>query len=96
MPLDAQRRVRGVALSKHSLGTRRRWVVNTTPRLLYPPGGDSVLIIEEVGWASKTVWTGTENLAPHRCSIPGFFLPTVRLGRPGGQIKLTSEGNRDI
>jgi hypothetical protein len=39
----------------------RGWVVNATPRALYPreiPG----TIVKEAGWAPGPVWTGVENL----------------------------------
>jgi hypothetical protein len=36
----------------------------------FTPGKDPVPIVQEVGWASEPVWTGAENLAPHRVSIP--------------------------
>ena len=44
-------------------GVRWVWVVNATPRPLYPreSGND---LIQEFGWAPGTVWTVTENLAP--------------------------------
>ena len=38
------------------------WVVSTTPRPLYPPGKDPVPIVQEVGWAPGSVWTGAEKL----------------------------------
>jgi len=37
------------------------WVVNTSPRLLYPPGRDPILIARKAGWASGPVWTGEKN-----------------------------------
>ena len=40
---------------------------------LFNPGGDSVLIVHEAGWAPGSVWTGAENLAP-----PGFDPRTVQ------------------
>ena len=40
------------------------WVVNATPRPLYPPRKDQVPIVQEAGWAPGPVWTGAENLAP--------------------------------
>jgi hypothetical protein len=46
-------------------------VVNATPRPLYPREGDLVSILQEDGCATGLVWTGAENLAPHRDSIPG-------------------------
>jgi len=45
-------------------GTRSGWVVKTTPRPLFTPGKDPVPIVQEVGWAPGTVWTGAENLVP--------------------------------
>ena len=52
------------------------WVVNATPRPLYP-GKDPVSIVWEAGWTPGPVWTSAENLArtgirssdrPARCS----------------------------
>jgi len=40
------------------------------PRPHLTPGKDPVPIVQEAGWASGTVWTDAENLAPHRDSIP--------------------------
>jgi hypothetical protein len=34
-----------------------------------------VPIEQEAGWAPGPVWTGAENLAPHRDSIPGPSSP---------------------
>jgi hypothetical protein len=45
------------------------WVVNPTPRPLYP-GKEPVPIVDEVGWALGPVWPGAENLAS-RDSISG-------------------------
>jgi hypothetical protein len=39
-------------------------MVNTTPRPLYLCGRGPVPIVQETGWASGTMWTGAENLAP--------------------------------
>jgi len=44
------------------------------PAALYP-GKDPVPIVQEAGWASGPVWTGVENLASHRDSIPGPSSP---------------------
>jgi len=41
------------------------------PGPLLTPEKDSLPIVQEVGWAPGPVWTGAENLAPHRDSIPG-------------------------
>jgi hypothetical protein len=40
------------------------WVVNATPRPLYPQERDTVAIVQEAGWAPGPVWTGAKNLAP--------------------------------
>jgi hypothetical protein len=45
--------------------------ISVTPRPQLTPGKDPVPIVQEAGWASGPVWTGAENLAPHRDSIPG-------------------------
>jgi len=37
----------------------------------FTPEKDPVPIVQEVGWDSEQVWTGAENLVPHRYSIPG-------------------------
>ena len=47
------------------------WVVNATPQPHYPRERDPIPIVQEAGWAPGPVWTGAENLAPHRDSIPG-------------------------
>jgi hypothetical protein len=36
------------------------------PRPLSTPGKDPVPLVQEAGWAPGPVWTGAENLAPHR------------------------------
>ena len=43
------------------------------PLPLFTPGKDPVPIVQEAGWAPGPVWTGAENLTPHRDSIPGLF-----------------------
>jgi hypothetical protein len=40
-----------------NLSTRWRWVVNITPRSLYPWERTPVLIALETGWALELVWT---------------------------------------
>ena len=65
----AQREVRGRALLFHDHGTRRVWVVNSTPRPHFTPGEDPVPILQEAGWAPRSVWTGGKP-RPHRDSIP--------------------------
>jgi len=50
-------------------GTRRGWVVSSTPRPYSTPGIDPVPILQEAGWAPVPVWTGGKS-RPHRDSIP--------------------------
>ena len=45
-------------------GTRSGWGVSVTPRPLFTPGKDPVLIVQEARWAPGPVWTGAEYLAP--------------------------------
>jgi len=60
---------RGIALLFHDRGTRRGWVVSSTPRPHFTPGKDPVPILQEAGWAPGPVWTGGKS-RPHRDSIP--------------------------
>ena len=68
-PGVAQRVGRGIALLFHDRGTRREWVVSSTPRPHFTPGKDPVPILQESGWAKGPVWTGGKS-RPHRDSIP--------------------------
>jgi len=70
----AQREGRGIALLFHDRGTRRGWVVSSTPWPHFTPGKDPVPVLQQAGWAPGLVWTGG-NSRPHRDSIP------VRLAR---------------
>jgi hypothetical protein len=36
------------------------WVLNATPRPLYPRERDPVPTVQEAGWTSVPVWTGAE------------------------------------
>ena len=65
----AQRVGRGIALLFLDRGTRRWWVVSSTPRPHFTPGKDPVPILQEAGWAPGPVWTGGKS-HPHRDSIP--------------------------
>ena len=58
-----------IALLFHDRGTRRGWVVSSTPRPHFTPGKDPVPILQEAGWAPGPVWTGGIS-RPHRDSIP--------------------------
>jgi hypothetical protein len=71
-------------------------VVSSTPRLHFTPGKDLVPIVQEAGWASGQVWTGAENLVPHRDSIPGPSSPRsvaipTELPGPQDSIKAASK-----
>ena len=68
-PGVAQKVGRGIALLFHDCGTRRGWVVSSTPRPHFTPGKDPVTILQEAGWAPGPVWTGGKS-RPHRDSIP--------------------------
>ena len=68
-PGVAQRVGRGIALLFRDRGTRRGWVVGSTPRPDFTPGKDRVPILQEAGWAPGPVWTGGKS-RPHRDSIP--------------------------
>ena len=65
----AQRVGRGTALLFLDRGTRRGWVVSSTPRPHFTPGKDQVPILQEAGWTPGPVWTGGKS-RPHRDSIP--------------------------
>ena len=65
----AQRVGRGIALLFHDRGTRKGWVVSSTPRPHITPGKHTVPILQEAGWAPGSVWTGGK-FRPHRDSIP--------------------------
>ena len=68
-PGVAQREGRGIALLFHDRGTRRWWVVSSTPRPHFTPGKDPVPILQKDGWAPEPVWKGGKS-RPHRDSIP--------------------------
>jgi hypothetical protein len=53
------------------------WVVNPTPRLLYPRERDPVYTVQEAGWDPGPVWTGAEILAPHRGFDPQTDQPVA-------------------
>ena len=68
-PGVAQRVGTCIALLFHEHGTRRGWVVSSTPRPHFTPRKDPVTILQEAGWAPGPVWTGGKP-RPHRDSIP--------------------------
>jgi hypothetical protein len=51
------------------------WVVSTTPRPLYPRERPGTHCTGGLGGPPGAVWTGAENHAPHRDSIPGPSSP---------------------
>ena len=51
------------------VGTRRGWVVSSTPRPHFTPRKDPVPILQEAGWAPGPVWTGGKS-RPHWDMIP--------------------------
>jgi len=54
---------RGIVLLFLYHDTRRCCGVSITPRPLFSPRKDPVLIVQKAGWAPGPVWTGAENLA---------------------------------
>jgi len=68
-PGGAQRVGRGIALLFHDRGTRRGWVVSSTPRPHSTPGKDPVPIIQEAEWAPGPVRTAGKSRF-HQDSIP--------------------------
>ena len=60
---------RGIALLFHDRGTRRGWVVSSTPRPHFTTGKPSVPILQEAGWTPGPVRTGGKS-RPHWNSIP--------------------------
>jgi len=68
-PCVAQMVGRGIALLFHDRGTRRGWMVSSTPRPHFTPGKDPVPILQEAGWGPGPVWTGGKSRT-HRDSIP--------------------------
>ena len=64
-PGVAQKVGRGIALLFHDRGTRRGWVVSSTPRPHSTPVKDPVPIVQETEWAPGPVWTGGKS-RPHR------------------------------
>ena len=71
------------ALSLTSALDRGGWSTQRPGR--FTPRKDSVLIVEEAGWAPGTVWTGAENLAPTGIRFtdrPARCESLYRLGHP--------------
>jgi len=69
-----------------NLGVWWGWVVNATPRFLYPRGREPVFIIQEVGRAPWPVWRGVKNkksLAPTGVLPPNLPPGSASLYRLG-------------
>jgi len=79
---------RGLALLFLYHGTRRGWVVSSTPRPQFTPGKDPVPIVQEAGWGPGSVWTGAESVAPTGIRSPdrparsSVAIPTELPGAP--------------
>jgi len=70
VPLQATQRVDGgIALFFHDRGTRRGWVVSSTPRPHFTLGKDPVPILQQTGWAPGPARTGGKS-RPYWDSIP--------------------------
>jgi len=69
---QATKAQRGVEVELYSFfNLSARWGEWSTPRLgQFTPWKDQVPIVLKAGWAPGPVWTGVENLALHRDSIP--------------------------
>jgi hypothetical protein len=80
--------------------------VSVTPRPHLTPGKEPVPIVQEAGWASGTVWTGAENLAPtgirspdrparrqslYRLSYPGPLTRNLTPSKSQHYLKKTPE-----
>jgi hypothetical protein len=65
------------------------WMVNATPRPLYPRERDPVPIVQENGWALSPVWTSAEYFAPtgiRSQEHPARSKPLYPLSYPGPQL----------
>jgi len=73
------------------MGARWEWVVDATPRPLYPRERDPVPTVQEARWAPGPVWTGAENLAPTEIrspSRPALNETLYRLSYPGPHLRV--------
>ena len=81
--MQARKGSTGSAPFIHNLSARWEWVVNATPRLLYPWERAPVPIVQEAGWAPWPVWTALSptgariRTAQHvECSYADYAIPT--------------------
>jgi hypothetical protein len=90
----AHRGSRGIALLLLYHGIRRGRGVSVTPRPLFTPGKNTLSIVLEAGWATGSVWTGAENLAPTGIRSPDRPAPSqslYRLRYPARSFRITCE-----
>jgi len=78
-----------IALLFHDRGTRRGWVVSSTPRPHFTPRKEPVPILQEAGWAPGPVWTGGKS-RPHWDLIPDRPAPSQSLYRLSSRPTLNS------
>ena len=94
-PGVAQRVGRDVAVLFHDRGTRRGWVVSSTPRPHFTPGKEPVTILQEAGWAPGPVWTGGKSRPP-RDSIPVILFNVKEKLRPFLSLTFTELKNDQL
>jgi hypothetical protein len=85
-----QRVGRGIALFFHDRGTRRGWVVSSTPWPHFTSGKDPVPILQEAGWTPGPVWMGGKShphwdLIPDHAARSSVAIPTELPG-PQGKV----------
>jgi len=91
-PGVAQRVGGGITVLFHDRGTRRGWVVSSTPRPHFTPGKDPVPILQEAGW---TPGSGrAENLVPTGIRSQTVVGCTPLLIIPRHSIRFATEGNK--
>ena len=83
---------RDIAVLFHDRGTRRGWVVSSTPRPHFTPGKEPLLILQEAEWAPGPVWTGGKS-RPHRDSIPDRPVRSQSLCRLSYRVHRFRQGN---
>ena len=68
-------------------------MINATPRPLYTQENDSVLMLQEVGLAPGTVWTGARYFAPSRIRSPDRPARSKSLFRPNNNNNNNNNNN---
>ena len=72
-PYSVPQRQRGAVQLGYSFTLSLTSALNLGGRFTH--GNDPVPIVKEAWWAPRAVQRGSENIAPHRDSIPGLFSP---------------------